>query len=73
MAKIGWFLNVLMARWHISNADLAEAMGRHPTSISRLRTARSMPRMSGEDLGRLCDALSALSGKEIEPNDLLME
>jgi len=73
MVRIGWFLNVVMARWHISNADLAEKMGRHPTSISRMRTARSMPRMSGEDLALLCEALSALSGKDIDPSDLLME
>ena len=73
MAKIGWFLNVVMARWHITNAELAEKMGRHPTSISRLRTARSMPRMNGADLQALCDALSVLSGKDIDPSDLLME
>jgi putative transcriptional regulator len=71
--EVKWHLNLIMARWHISNGDLAKQMGRHPTSISRLRTAKAMPRMGGEDLQKLCDALAALSRADIGPADLLQD
>jgi DNA-binding Xre family transcriptional regulator len=71
--KVVWHLNLIMARWHISNKDLAQELGRHPTSISRLRTATVMPRLGGEELQALCNALGRLSGHDIGPADLLQE
>ncbi|MBE7384421.1 MAG: XRE family transcriptional regulator [Leptolyngbya sp. SIO1E4] len=70
-----WRLNEVMARLRITNQELGEAMGRHEVSISRMRSTDSMPRLDGEALNLLCNALTAISRDRgvigmIGPNDL---
>ena len=68
---IRWKLNELMARYRLTNKALGAKLDRHETSVSRIRTAETMPRIDGHDLDRLCIALSELSGDRITPADLL--
>lgn len=53
-----WKLRELMSRHKIKNRDLAVLMGKHVTSISRLKSADLMPRMNGEEFDELCDCLT---------------
>ena len=58
------------------NRELAEVMGRHEGSISRLKKWDKMPELGGDDLDDLCNALTQiLKSKGIEktvyPSDLL--
>ena len=71
MPVLAWRLNEVMARYRITNKALAEKLGRHETSISRMRTSNEMPRFSGSELSALCEALAALAGVEVSPSDLL--
>jgi DNA-binding Xre family transcriptional regulator len=68
-----WRLAVLMAEHKVSNKALAEAVGLFPTSISRLKTADRMPRLSGDQLDALAAGLTKCSkrGGVIRGIDLL--
>lgn len=54
-----------MARKRVTNRKLAECLGVHETSVSRLKTSDTMPRIDGEQLEKLCRALNCT------PADLL--
>lgn len=64
-----WRMCEIMARYRISNKELAQELGRSPTSISHLKNSDTMPRMDGHELGALCLALSRLAsldtGKQV--------
>lgn len=61
---IDWRLSVVMAERKISNNELAEKTGMHPTTISKLR--RNIPdRLDMGTLVSLCRALGC------QPGDLL--
>ena len=49
----------------MTNRELAQILGVHETSISRLKTSDTMPRIDGNTLERLCAALTCT------PEDLL--
>lgn len=51
-----WKCREVMARYNVSNRDLALRLGKHETSIPRLKKDK-MPTMSGDDLNALCRAL----------------
>lgn len=68
-----WRIGEVMARHRITNKALAKRVGRHETSVSRWRTAEEMPRLSGSELGALCQALSDLAGVKILPSNLLQD
>ena len=53
-----WRLNELMARYRIGTNELAEEMGYLPQSVSKLRGKDSMPRLDGDALTNLCDAIN---------------
>jgi putative transcriptional regulator len=55
-----WKLREVMARGKITNRELALAMQVHETSISRLKTADTMPRIDGETLNNICFCLTKL-------------
>jgi putative transcriptional regulator len=55
-----WKLREVMARGKITNRELAIAMQVHETSISRLKTADTMPRIDGETLNNICFCLTKL-------------
>ena len=71
-----WKLREIMARGKITNRELAHAMGVHETSVSRMKTADTMPRIDGHTLNHLCQALTNLFKQKkinqiISPNELL--
>lgn len=53
-----------MAQKRISNRALAKKLGRHETSVARLKAPDIMPRLDGRDLESLCQTLNCL------PSDL---
>lgn len=53
-----WKLRELMSRHKIKNGDLADLMGKHVTSISRLKSPDFMPQMNGKEFDKLCDCLT---------------
>ena len=65
MLMLRWRLREVMARKKMTNRELAQILGVHETSISRLKTSDTMPRIDGNTLERLCAALTCT------PEDLL--
>jgi DNA-binding Xre family transcriptional regulator len=71
---IKWRLKEVMARHDIKAGDLAKCMGVSHNSVANLRRAKTMPRLDGESLNRLCNALNSLAQDlegEITPVDLI--
>ena len=68
---IRWKLNEVMARYRLTNDQLGKQMDRHVTSVSRLRAARKMPRMNGDDLDKLCSVLTGLAGEVVGVDSLI--
>jgi putative transcriptional regulator len=68
---IHWRLAVIMAERNISNNELAEMLGMHPTSISRMKTRRQFTRIDEPTLNALCKALHCQPGDLMvyEPDD----
>lgn len=59
-SMLRWRLRELMARGRITNRELAERLQKHETSISRMKNSDTMPRMDGDELNSLCNALTEL-------------
>lgn len=60
-----WRLSAVMEDLEVSNGELAELTGMHPTTISKLR--RNLPsRLDMKTLAALCEAL------QCQPGDLLV-
>lgn len=73
-ALIRWRLREVMARYHIKAVDLAKEMGISANAISNLRKSDTMPRLDGESLNNLCNALNKLGlnlNEEITPITLI--
>jgi putative transcriptional regulator len=64
--SIHWRMAELMARKRITNRDLSKAIGLHETSISRLKSAETMPRLDGEQLSLLCWGLGCTPAELLE-------
>lgn len=62
---IRWNLNRVMAEKRVTGRWLAENLGVHPNTISRLRRAEIMPQLDSDRLGSLCRLLKC------KPCDLL--
>jgi DNA-binding Xre family transcriptional regulator len=58
---IRWRLNEVMARYRIKGSDLAERLELSTNAISRLKNAKTMPRIDGDRLNTLCNALNKLA------------
>lgn len=70
--SIIWKLNEIMARYRIKGSDLAEELQISNNAVSNLRNAQTMPRIDGERLNALCNALTNLAGGvEITPAMLI--
>ncbi len=70
-----WKLREVMARAKITNRELAQALGVHETSVSRMKTADTMPRIDGDTLDNLCNCLVKLYKEKgiseiVMPSDL---
>jgi len=66
-----WKLREVMARAKITNRELATALNVHETSVSRMKTADTMPRIDGNTLDNLCNCLIKLY-KEKGINEIVM-
>ena len=66
-----WKLREVMARAKITNRELAKALSVHETSVSRMKTADTMPRIDGDTLDNLCNCLIELY-KEKGINEIVM-
>jgi putative transcriptional regulator len=62
---IRWKLHEIMSLRRIRNKDLAQALGVTDASISRLRNAEEMPRLTADTLNGICKYL------DVQPGDLL--
>jgi len=67
--KLKWNLRQLMADRKVKNKDLAEALGVHWTSISRMKSADEMPRIDGESLATICKVLKCRLADLVEEVD----
>ena len=70
-----WKLGEVMARARMTNRELAKVLGLHETSVSRMKTAETMPRIDGDSLNHLCNSLNHIYRKKgvktvVSPADL---
>jgi len=63
---IRWKLRELMARKKKTNNEVAEALERHWTTISRWRSTDTMPKLDGFELDALCKVLACQLSDLIE-------
>jgi putative transcriptional regulator len=69
---IKWHLAELMARHQIKAKDLADKLGVNNNAISNLKASKTLPRIGGDKLDELIDALSELADPEsVELLDLI--
>ncbi|MGH2413545.1 MAG: helix-turn-helix domain-containing protein [Microcystaceae cyanobacterium] len=71
---IKWRLREIMARYNVKATDLAKEMGISANSVSNLRKGNTMPRLDGDSLNKLCNALNKLAldlDEEITPVTLI--
>lgn len=66
---IKWKLREIMARYRIANVELADKLDKHRVTIARMKAENQMPRISGDELDALCDALNDLARKNAKPGD----
>jgi DNA-binding Xre family transcriptional regulator len=58
MLRSRWVLRAFMAQHKIKNVELAEAIGRHVTTIARMKAEDSIPTVGGEALDEICHGLT---------------
>lgn len=58
---IRWRLNEIMARHRIKGSDLANRLQISNNAVSKLKNAQTMPRIDGDKLNALCNALNELA------------
>jgi DNA-binding Xre family transcriptional regulator len=71
---IKWRLREVMARYNIKAIDLAKEMSISANAVSNLRKGNTMPRLDGDSLNNLCNALNKLAldlDEEITPVTLI--
>ncbi|NER80826.1 MAG: helix-turn-helix transcriptional regulator [Leptolyngbya sp. SIO1D8] len=64
MAKVRWKLRSVMAERKISNAVLGRAVGKHETTISRLRQRDTLPAIGNDEIETLRLQINKLAGAE---------
>ena len=70
---IKWKLAELMARHKVTGRDLAQRLGKNESSITRLRGAVKLPKLSGDDLEKLLLAIEQLADQETLTRPLRIE
>jgi putative transcriptional regulator len=70
---IRWKLAEVMARYRISGKALAEELNVRDATVSNLKNCDTIPRIDGERINQLCQALSKLAGTKIRFCDLYEE
>ena len=64
--SIKWKLSEVMARHRIKGSDLANRLQISNNAVSKLKNAQTMPRIDGERLNALCNALNNLAAGDAE-------
>lgn len=64
VGRIRWKLREVLAARKISNEELARSLGKHPTSISRLKSKDFLPAIGDDDIEAIRIAITALSEKD---------
>ena len=70
---IRWRLKEVMARYDIKGKELAEELGVNYSAVSNWRTSKTIPRIGGERIDEICNALSKLARKKIGFFELVEE
>ncbi|MGB8700579.1 MAG: helix-turn-helix transcriptional regulator [Thermosynechococcaceae cyanobacterium] len=63
VGTIRWKLREVMAARKISNEDLARTLGKHPTTISRLKGKDFLPAIGEDEIEAIRVAINTLSEK----------
>lgn len=66
---IRWKLNEVLAAKRVTGRSLAEHLGVHENSVSRLRRAKKMPRLEHDTLDKICIFLDCQVGDLLERSD----
>ena len=61
VGKVHWRLRQTMAHRKVTNKALAERLGKHPTTIARLKAVDILPEIGGETIEQIRIAISDLS------------
>ena len=67
VGRISWKMRECMARRKITNSALAELVGIHATSISRLKTQDLLPEIGSDRIEQIRAAIERLSGDKYGP------
>lgn len=59
--SVRWKLREVMAHRKVTNKSLADELGIHQTTVSRLKTQDVLPEIGGVMLGHMIDAINKLS------------
>jgi putative transcriptional regulator len=74
VGKVAWKMRECMARRRVKNADLAKAIGIHPTSIARLKAQDVLPEIGNariEEIRKAIEYLSATTYGECSMGELV--
>ncbi len=71
MGQVAWKLRQVLADRKLTNKELAEELGSHPTSISRLKMRDTLPAIGSEEIERIRQAISVLSDSECLISELV--
>jgi putative transcriptional regulator len=61
VSKVSWLLRQVMAHRRITNKALAERLGKHPTTIARLKAQDALPEIGGAAIEEIRAAITELS------------
>lgn len=61
VSKVSWRLRQVLAHRKITNKALAEKIGKHPTTIARLKAQDALPEIGNEAIEEIRVAITALS------------
>lgn len=61
VSKVSWLLRQTMAHRKITNKALAERIGKHPTTIARLKAQDTLPEIGNDAIEEIRVAITDLS------------
>jgi putative transcriptional regulator len=61
VSKVSWLLRQVMAHRKVTNKALAEKLGKHPTTIARLKAQDTLPEIGNDAIEEIRVAITELS------------
>lgn len=61
VSKVSWKLRQVLADRKLTNKALADKLGIHPTSVSRLKSQDILPAIGGDEIEKIRVAIAQLS------------